>query len=90
MNGNATEVMMTVDYLFDTNILVYLLNNRLAEKLPSGRYGFTDITEIELLSFPALIAQDIEIINSYLSNITLVNLTKTIKQKLSAYGELIA
>ncbi|MFA6922288.1 MAG: type II toxin-antitoxin system VapC family toxin [Gallionella sp.] len=73
--------MMTVDYLFDTNILIYLLDNRLAEKLPSGRYGYTDITEIELLSFSALTAEDIEIINSYLSNITLVNLTKAIKQK---------
>jgi len=34
-----------------------------------------------LLSFSALTAEDIEIINIYLSNITLVNLTKAIKQK---------
>ena len=72
---------MTVDYLFDTNILIYLLNNRLAEKLPSGRYGYSVNTEIELLSFPALTTEDIEIISSYLSNITLINLTPAIKQK---------
>ena len=72
---------MTVDYLFDTNILIYLLNNRLAEKLPSGRYGYSVITEIELLSFPALTTEDIEIISGYLSNITLINLTQAIKQK---------
>lgn len=49
---------MTIDYLFDTNILIYLLNNRLAENLPSGRYGYSVITEIELLSFPALTTTD--------------------------------
>lgn len=73
--------MMTVDYLFDTNILIYLLNNRLVGKLPSGRYGYSVIIEIELLSFPALTTEDIEIISSYLSNITLINLTPAIKQK---------
>lgn len=72
---------MPVDYLFDTNILIYLLNKRLAEGLPSGRYGYSVITEIELLSFPALTTKDIEIISRYLSNITLINLTPAIKQK---------
>jgi predicted nucleic acid-binding protein len=67
MNGSATEAMMTVDYLFDTNILIYLLNKRLAEKLPSGRYGYSVITEIELLSFPALTIEEIEIISGYLA-----------------------
>jgi len=72
---------VSIYYLFDTNILIYLLNNRLAENLPSGRYGYSVITEIELLSFPALTATDAQIINSYLSNIVLMNLTEAIKQK---------
>ncbi|MDP2902064.1 MAG: PIN domain-containing protein [Methylovulum sp.] len=72
---------MGIDYLFDTNILIYLLNNCLAENLPSGRYGYSVITEIELLSFPALTATDMEIINTYLGNIVLMNLTEAIKQK---------
>lgn len=72
---------MTVDYLFDTNILIYLFNNRLAEILPSGRYGYSVITEIELLSFPGLTTTEAEVINSYLGNIFLMNLTQNIKQK---------
>jgi len=72
---------VSVDYLFDTNILIYLLNDRLAENLPNGRYGYSVITEIELLSFPALTATDAQIINNCLSNIVFLNLTETIKQK---------
>ena len=72
---------MTINYLFDTNILIYLLNDRLAEKLPSGCYGYSVITEIELLSFPALTATDAEIIIGYLNNIVLMTLTDNIKQK---------
>ena len=71
---------MSINYLFDTNILIYLLNNRLAEKLPAGRYGYSVITEIELLSFPGLTTADIQIINDHLSNIVLMNLTESIKQ----------
>ena len=72
---------MSINYLFDTNILIYLLNDRLEENLPNGRYGYSVITEIELLSFPALTTTDAQIINNYLSNIVLLNLTETIKQK---------
>lgn len=72
---------MTIDYLFDTNILIYLFNNRLAEVLPSGQYGYSIITEIELFSFPLLTTTETEIINSYLGNIVLINLTEDIKQK---------
>ncbi len=72
---------MHIDYLFDTNVLIYLLNNRLAENLPRGRYGYSVITEIELLSFPALTSQETQIINRYLSGITLMDLTPAIKQK---------
>lgn len=72
---------MTIDYLFDTNILIYLLNNRLSDNLPRGRYGYSVITEIELLSFPALTETDREIINDYLGNIVLINLTEEIKQQ---------
>jgi predicted nucleic acid-binding protein len=72
---------VTIDYLFDTNILIYLFNNRLSDNLPRGRYGYSVITEIELLSFPALTEADTEIINDYLGNIVLINLTEGIKQK---------
>jgi predicted nucleic acid-binding protein len=72
---------VSIDYLLNTNILIYLLNNRLAENLPNGRYGYSVITEIELLLFPALTATDAQIISNYLSDIVLRNLTDSIKQK---------
>lgn len=39
-------------YVPDTNALIYLLDNRLAQPFPSGQYGYSVITEIELLSWP--------------------------------------
>ncbi|MDP2784381.1 MAG: type II toxin-antitoxin system VapC family toxin [Sulfurimicrobium sp.] len=41
-------------YIPDTNALIYLLDNRLAEPFPSGQYGYSVITEIELLSWPKM------------------------------------
>jgi predicted nucleic acid-binding protein len=36
--------------LLDTNVALYLLGGRLAEPLPSGSYGVSVITEMELLA----------------------------------------
>lgn len=41
-------------YVPDTNALIYLLDNRLAQPFPSGQYGYSVITEIELLSWPKM------------------------------------
>lgn len=38
-------------YIVDTNALIYLLGNRLAQPLPIGQYAYSVITEIELLSW---------------------------------------
>ena len=71
---------MAIDYLFDTNILIYLINNRLVETLPNGVYGYSVITEIELLSFSGLTETDMKVIRHYLDQISLVNLTEAVKQ----------
>ena len=71
---------MKLDYLFDTNILIYLINSRLADPLPKGRYGCSVITEIELLSFPTLTNEESNIIIEHLQDITIIGLTETIKQ----------
>lgn len=42
---------MGMRYIADTNALIYLLNNRLAQPLPCGQYAYSVITEIELLSW---------------------------------------
>jgi len=39
--------------LLDTNIALYLLGGRLEAPLPSGEYGVSVITEMELLSWPS-------------------------------------
>ena len=36
--------------LLDTNVALYLLGGRLAESVPSGSYGVSVITEMELLA----------------------------------------
>jgi len=71
---------MKLDYLFDTNIFIYLINNRLADSLPKGYYGCSIITEIELLSFPALTYEESNIIIEHLHTITIIGLTEAIKQ----------
>ena len=45
-------------YLLDTNAIIYLIGGRLATPLPAGHYSFSVISEIELLSFSGLSAED--------------------------------
>ena len=45
-------------YLLDTNAIIYLIGGRLDAPLPAGQYSFSVISEIELLSFPGLSAED--------------------------------
>ena len=44
--------------LLDTNVALYLLGDRLAAPLPAGDYGISVITEMELLAWPSLTADD--------------------------------
>lgn len=39
-------------YVADTNALIYLLEDQLAQPFPAGQYAYSVITEIELLSWP--------------------------------------
>lgn len=45
---------MAVRWVLDTNVVIYLLENRLADPLPDGEYFASVITEMELLCHPAL------------------------------------
>jgi len=56
-----------MNFLLDTNTIIYLINNRLAMALPSGRYGVSIITEIELLSFPELHIDEEQRIRAFLA-----------------------
>ncbi|GEM_PF-3187186 len=45
---------MGVNYLLDTNLVIYAQKGALAQPLPLGRYFVSIVTVIEPLSFPGL------------------------------------
>jgi len=72
---------MKLDYLLDTNILILLFNNKLAEAIPDGNLGYSIITEIELLSFSRLIEDEENLIKENLKTLYQATLTADIAHK---------
>lgn len=72
---------MKLDYLLDTNILILLFNDNLAESIPNGKLGYSIITEIELLSFPRLTKNEENLIKVNLKTLYQAALTADIAQK---------
>lgn len=68
-----------MNYLLDTNAVLYFLGDRLAEPLPQGRYLLSVISEMELLSYPSLTADEEDAIREFLSEVTVVDLTSEIR-----------
>lgn len=66
-------------YLLDTNAIIYLIGGRLAGPLPAGQYSFSVISEIELLSFPGLSAEDDQKITELLALLDRVELTQAVR-----------
>ncbi len=66
--------------LLDTNIVLYLLGGKLNEPLPEGEYFVSVITEIELLSYPAVSIQEEQQIQKCLADLTIVELLPEVKQ----------
>lgn len=71
---------MGVSIVLDTNAVLYFLAGRLAEPLPEADFYVSVITEIELLSYPLLKMEDETEIRSFLNDVTIIDLTETIKQ----------
>ena len=65
--------------LLDTNVALYLLGGRLEGSLPLGDYGVSVITEMELLSWPSLTAEEESRVNAFLSSVTVCDLTSRIR-----------
>lgn len=61
--------------LLDTNVALYLLGGRLATPLPAGDYGISVITEMELLAWPSLTAQEEDRVRDFLQHLALCELT---------------
>ena len=72
---------MKLDYLLDTNILILLFNDNLAEPIPNGKLGYSIITEIELLSFSRLTKDEENLIKENLKTLYQATLTADIAQK---------
>lgn len=67
--------------LLDTNIVLYLLGNKLEESVPDGNYYISVITEIELLSYPSLNDSSEKNIRNLLKELIIVDLDKQIKEE---------
>lgn len=69
------------DFVADTNIMIYFLegDQRMA---PFADYQFalSSITEIELLGWPAIDAEEISVIRSFLNECTVINLNSEVKE----------
>lgn len=72
---------MAVRFLLDTNAVLYFLQGRLIQPLPKGRYLFSVITEIELLSYPDIAPAEEAVIRYLLSSIERVELDLSAREK---------
>lgn len=70
-----------MNYLLDTNIVLYHLGGKLKKPLPNGRFIVSFVTEIELLSYPDLTEADELVIRDFLAKIQIVGLSQEIKDR---------
>lgn len=68
-------------YLLDTNAIIYLVSGRLASSLPDGQYSVSVITEIELLSFSGISAEEEQKIRDLLLLLDRVHLTGAVRDE---------
>ncbi len=72
---------MVLKAVLDTNAVLYLLGGKLKESPPVGQYFISVISEMELYSYPLLEEQAQSRIADFLSNITVVGLSESVKQR---------
>src|SRR5436190_19351058 len=71
---------MAMTGLLDTNVALYLLGGRLAESLPSGSYGLSVISEMELLAWPSLTPEE-QKVREFLTQLVICELTLSIRAR---------
>lgn len=72
--------MGPLNFILDTNIVIYLQKGLLAEPLPHGSAAISIITEIELRGFPGLLAEQAIWLGRFLASIHSVGITSDIKE----------
>ncbi|MBF8273939.1 MAG: PilT protein domain protein [Magnetococcales bacterium] len=70
-----------MNHVLDTNIILSLLGDELAEPLPIRRYFASTITEMELLSHPSLSQPEESKIRALLRDINVVDMDPDIKEQ---------
>jgi hypothetical protein len=66
--------------VLDTNAILYLLGGKLVQPLAPALYFVSVISEMELLSYPSLDDAALAQISSFLSEMTVVELTEEIRK----------
>lgn len=72
---------MGLTVLLDTNIVLYHLADQLLRGLSPGNFAVSVITEIELLSFPNLKLQEESNIRQFLTDVTVIPLSRSIVER---------
>jgi len=67
--------------VLDTNIVIYLLDGRLAESLPNDRLCVSVISEIELLSYDRLDPKAESTIKALLNSLDVAGVTEEVKDQ---------
>jgi predicted nucleic acid-binding protein len=72
---------MKLDYLIDSNIFIFLLNDELAELIPEGSLGYSIITKIEILAFTGLSQDEEQLIRNSLQALSQIPLSSIVAEK---------
>ena len=70
-----------MNYLLDTNAVIYLHKGLLAKPLPVGRHFISVITEIELLSFPTLTTDQERAVQELLADVPVIGINEDVKRE---------
>jgi len=72
---------MVLKRVLDTNAILYLLGGKLSQPLPTCQYFISVISEMELLSYPLLDESAQSKIETFLSEITIIGLSESVKKQ---------
>jgi len=70
-----------LNYVLDTNAIIYAQKGMLTEGLPLGQHFVSVITEIELLSFPHLTTEQEQALLDLLGDVTVITIDDEVKRK---------
>jgi predicted nucleic acid-binding protein len=71
---------VALSVVLDTNVVLYYLAGRLAGELPSDPICVSVVTEMEVLSFPGLTAEEEARIREFLEKLNVIGITPSVKE----------